>query len=127
MDRQTAAARMSAGDHVHPFQPEVRGCGQDVAIVRVDFGEAVRAGANQVQGMRGTDKDSGGKRPVGAEAWKWGYVQFCRIGSHVQSSDSWRLSCNGWAVSSQLRTVTGFRDAGSFGILELDELPDDFR
>lgn len=66
MDRQTAASRMSVGDHVHPFQPEVRGCGQDVAIVCVNFGEAVLAGANQVQGIRGTDKDSRGKRPVGA-------------------------------------------------------------
>ena len=44
----------------------MRGCGQEVAIVRVDFGEAIFTGANQVQRIGGTQIDRRGKLPVGA-------------------------------------------------------------
>ncbi len=66
MPYKTPSSRMNLRNHVHPFQPEMRGCGQEVAIVRVDFGETIFTGANQVQRIGGTQKDRRGKHPIGA-------------------------------------------------------------
>ena len=60
--RQSSSSDLGLLDHIHSAQAEERGGCEEVAIVGMDFGEAVLGGGREVEGVGGAEVGGGGGR-----------------------------------------------------------------